>query len=99
MTNYTEKDLESFIESHLLESGYIKRESKDYDKNLCVDKELFLHFLESSQKDSLEKLGQRNIGKQRAIQTHFFTKKQKRNCKAVIEIMGVKLFLAYLSQI
>ena len=34
MTNYTEKALESFIESSLLENGYIKRESKDYDKNL-----------------------------------------------------------------
>ncbi|WP_270967737.1 type I restriction endonuclease subunit R [Campylobacter upsaliensis] len=67
MTNYTEKDLESFIESHLLESGYIKRESKDYDKNLCVDKELFLRFLESSQKGSLEKLGQRNIGEQELL--------------------------------
>ncbi len=59
MTNYTEKDLESLIEAHLLNNGYIKRVSKDYDKNLCVDKELFLHFLKSSQKDSLEKLEQK----------------------------------------
>ncbi|WP_270980743.1 type I restriction endonuclease subunit R [Campylobacter upsaliensis] len=64
MRNYTEKDLESLIEAHLLNNGYIKRVSKDYDKNLCVDKELFLHFLESSQKDSLEKLEQKNIGEQ-----------------------------------
>ena len=35
MRNYTEKDLESLIEAHLLNNGYIKRVSKDYDKNLC----------------------------------------------------------------
>lgn len=50
MRNYTEKNLESFIESSLLENGYIKRASKDYDKSLGMDKELFERFLESSQK-------------------------------------------------
>ena len=98
MTNYTEKDLERFIESALLENGYIKRESKDYDKNLCVDKELFLRFLESSQKGSLEKLGQRNIGEQELFKRIFSQISEKGILKALqshIEIMGVKLFLAY----
>lgn len=98
MRNYTEKDLESLIEAHLLNNGYIKRESKDYDKNLCVDKELFLHFLESSQKDSLEKLGQRNIGEQELFKRIFSQISEKGILKALqahIEIMGVKLFLAY----
>ena len=98
MTNYTEKALESFIESSLLENGYIKRESKDYDKNLCVDKELFLRFLESSQKGSLEKLGQRNIGEQELFKRIFSQISEKGILKALqshIEIMGVKLFLAY----
>ncbi|ELL0791007.1 type I restriction endonuclease subunit R [Campylobacter upsaliensis] len=98
MREYTEKDLESFIEAHLLESGYIKRESKDYDKSLCVDKELFLHFLKSSQKDSLEKLGQRNIGEQELFKRIFSQISEKGILKALqahIEIMGVKLFLAY----
>ncbi|EOG2478737.1 type I restriction endonuclease subunit R [Campylobacter upsaliensis] len=98
MRNYTEKDLESFIESHLLESGYIKRESKDYDKNLCVDKELFLHFLKSSQKDSLEKLEQRNIGEQVLFKRIFSQIGEKGILKALqthIEIMGVRIYLAY----
>ncbi|MCR2095025.1 type I restriction endonuclease subunit R [Campylobacter upsaliensis] len=98
MRNYTEKDLESLIEAHLLNNGYIKRESKDYDKNLCVDKELFLHFLKSSQKDSLEKLGQRNIGEQELFKRIFSQISEKGILKALqahIEIMGVKLFLAY----
>ncbi|EAL4138293.1 type I restriction endonuclease subunit R [Campylobacter upsaliensis] len=98
MRNYTEKDLESFIESSLLKNGYIKRESKDYDKNLCVDKELFLHFLKSSQKDSLEKLEQRNIGEQELFKRIFSQISEKGILKALqahIEIMGVKLFLAY----
>ncbi|EPV6929467.1 type I restriction endonuclease subunit R [Campylobacter upsaliensis] len=98
MRNYTEKDLESLIEAHLLNNGYIKRESKDYDKSLCVDKELFLHFLKSSQKDSLEKLGQRNIGEQELFKRIFSQISEKGILKALqahIEIMGVKLFLAY----
>ncbi|EDP7906847.1 type I restriction endonuclease subunit R [Campylobacter upsaliensis] len=98
MRNYTEKDLESLIEAHLLNNGYIKRESKDYDKNLCVDKELFLHFLKSSQKDSLEKLGQRNIGEQELFKRIFSQISEKGILKALqahIEIMGVKLSLAY----
>ncbi|MCR2062723.1 type I restriction endonuclease subunit R [Campylobacter helveticus] len=98
MRNYTEKDLESLIEAHLLNNGYIKRESKDYDKSLCMDKELFLHFLESSQKDSLEKLGQRNIGEQELFKRIFSQISEKGILKALqahIEIMGVKLFLAY----
>ncbi|MEB2806351.1 type I restriction endonuclease [Campylobacter upsaliensis] len=98
MTNYTEKDLESLIESSLLENGYIKRVSKDYDKNLCVDKELFLHFLESSQKDSLEKLEQKNIGEQELLKEVSSQIRRRGILKALqshIEIMGVKLSLAY----
>ncbi|CAM3443880.1 type I restriction endonuclease [Campylobacter upsaliensis] len=98
MRNYTEKDLESLIESSLLENGYIKRVSKDYDKNLCVDKELFLHFLESSQKDSLEKLEQKNIGEQELLKEVSSQIRRRGILKALqshIEIMGVKLSLAY----
>ena len=98
MTNYTEKDLERFIESALLENGYIKRVSKDYDKNLCVDKELFLHFLESSQKDSLEKLEQKNIGEQEFLKEVSSQIRRRGILKALqshIEIMGVTIKLAY----
>lgn len=98
MRKYTEKMLESLIEAHLLNNGYIKRVSKDYDKNLCVDKELFLHFLESSQKDSLEKLEQKNIGEQEFLKEVSSQIRRRGILKALqshIEIMGVKLFLAY----
>lgn len=98
MRNYTEKDLESLIEAHLLNNGYIKRVSKDYDKNLCVDKELFLHFLESSQKDSLEKLEQKNIGEQEFLKEVSSQIRRRGILKALqshIEIMGVTIKLAY----
>ena len=98
MRNYTEKDLEILIEAHLLNNGYIKRVSKDYDKNLCVDKELFLHFLKSSQKDSLEKLEQKNIGEQELLKEVSSQIRRRGILKALqshIEIMGVTIKLAY----
>ncbi|WP_205569866.1 hypothetical protein, partial [Klebsiella pneumoniae] len=67
MRNYTEKDLESLIEAHLLNNGYIKRESKDYDKSLCMDKELFERFLQSTQAKALQELEKRNIKEQELL--------------------------------
>ena len=98
MTNYTEKDLENFIESALLENGYIKRESKDYDKNLCVDKELFERFLQETQAKALQELEKRNIKEQALLKRVVSQIQDKGILKALqshIEIMGVKLFLAY----
>ncbi|WP_281650718.1 type I restriction endonuclease [Helicobacter bilis] len=98
MTNYTEKDLESFIESALLENGYIKRESKDYDKSLCMDKELFERFLQSTQAKALQELEKRNIKEQELLKRVASQISEKGILKALqshIEIMGVKLFLAY----
>ncbi|EAI0016139.1 type I restriction endonuclease subunit R [Campylobacter upsaliensis] len=98
MREYTEKDLESFIEDHLLESGYIKRESKDYDKSLGVDRELFLNFLHSTQAKTLQELEKRNIKEQALLKRVASQIQDKGILKALqahIEIMGVKLFLAY----
>ncbi|HEC1559323.1 TPA: type I restriction endonuclease subunit R [Campylobacter upsaliensis] len=98
MRKYTEKMLESLIESALLENGYIKRASKDYDKSLCVDKELFLHFLKSSQKDKLDKLEQKNIGEQEFLKEVSSQIRRRGILKALqshIEIMGVTIYLAY----
>ena len=98
MTNYTEKDLESFIESYLLENGYIKRESKDYDKSLCMDKELFERFLQSTQAKALQELEKRNIKEQELLKRVASQISEKGILKALqshIEIMGVKLSLAY----
>ena len=98
MTNYTEKDLENFIESALLENGYIKRESKDYDKSLCMDKELFERFLQSTQAKALQELEKRNIKEQELLKRVASQISEKGILKALqshIEIMGVKLSLAY----
>lgn len=60
MTNYTEKKLEDFIESYLLENNaYIKRTNENYDKNLCLDAELFENFLQATQSVALEELKKR----------------------------------------
>ncbi|EAJ0412770.1 type I restriction endonuclease subunit R [Campylobacter upsaliensis] len=67
MREYTEKDLENFIESHLLNNGYIKRESKDYDKSLGMDKELFERFLQETQAKALQELEKRNIKEQELL--------------------------------
>lgn len=95
MRNYTEKDLESLIEAHLLNNGYIKRVSKDYDKSLGMDKELFLHFLKSSQKDKLE---QKNIGEQEFLKEVSLQIRRRGILKALqtgIEIRSVTIKLAY----
>ncbi|MDL0147303.1 DEAD/DEAH box helicase family protein [Campylobacter felis] len=98
MRNYTEKDLESLIEAHLLNNGYIKRESKDYDKNLCMDKELFERFLQDTQAKALQELEKRNIKEQellKRVSSQIQNKGILKALQAHIEIMGVKLFLAY----
>ncbi|EAJ5286880.1 type I restriction endonuclease subunit R [Campylobacter upsaliensis] len=98
MREYKEKDLERFIESALLENGYIKRESKDYDKSLCMDKELFERFLQSTQAKALQELEKRNIKEQALLKRVVSQIQDKGILKALqshIEIMGVKLFLAY----
>lgn len=98
MRNYTEKMLESLIEAHLLNNGYIKRVSKDYDKSLCMDKELFERFLQSTQAKALQELEKRNIKEQELLKRVASQIQDKGILKALqshIEIMGVKLFLAY----
>lgn len=101
MPNYTEKDLESFIESYLLEhNGYIKRESKDYDKDLCFDAELLISFLESTQSKALDKLKKRLRENYKSeILKHIASKISKEGIvKALqkgIELRGIKLSLAY----
>ena len=98
---YKEKDLESFIESYLLEhNGYIKRESKDYDKDLCFDAELLISFLESTQSKELDELKKRlGEGYKIEILKHIALKIGKEGIvkalQKAIEIRGIKLHLAY----
>ena len=51
-----EEALESCIESSLLEQGFVRSENKDFNKDYAIDEKRFWDFLESSQKDELEKL-------------------------------------------
>ncbi|EIZ7225822.1 type I restriction endonuclease subunit R [Campylobacter upsaliensis] len=98
MREYTEKNLESFIEDHLLESGYIKRESKDYDKSLGMDKELFERFLQETQAKALQELEKRNIKEQELLKRVASQIQDKGSLKALqthIEIMGVRIYLAH----
>ncbi|EAL3924626.1 type I restriction endonuclease subunit R [Campylobacter upsaliensis] len=98
MTNYTEKDLESFIESHLLESGYIKRESKDYDKSLGVDRELFSNFLHSTQAKTLQELEIRGIKEQELLKRIFSQIQDKGSLKALqagVKIRDITIKLAH----
>ncbi|WP_270969544.1 type I restriction endonuclease subunit R [Campylobacter upsaliensis] len=98
MTNYTEKDLESFIEAHLLESGYIKRESKDYDKSLGVDRELFLNFLHSTQAKTLQELEIRGIKEQELLKRIFSQIQDKGIVKALqagVKIRDITIKLAH----
>lgn len=101
MTNYQEKDLESFIESYLLENnGYIKRVSQNYDKDLCLDKELFIEFLESTQTEALDELKKR-LGEnyKNEILKHIASKITNpgivKSLQYGIELRGIKLNLAY----
>ncbi|MGI6722841.1 MAG: type I restriction endonuclease subunit R [Arcobacteraceae bacterium] len=51
-----EEALESCIEKSLLEQGFIKGENRDFNKEYAIDEKIFWDFLESTQKDKLEKL-------------------------------------------
>lgn len=101
MTHYTEKDLETFIEEYLLsQHSYIKRQDSNYDKELCLDSELVLEFLHSTQQDKLEALRKRVGEDYRSI---FFKRlssqiREKGILKALqtfVEVQGIKFQLVY----
>ncbi|HEC1579988.1 TPA: type I restriction endonuclease subunit R [Campylobacter upsaliensis] len=98
MRKYTEKMLESLIESALLENGYIKRESKDYDKSLGVDRELFLNFLHSTQAKTLQELEIRGIKEQELLKRIFSQIQDKGIVKALqagVKIRDITIKLAH----
>jgi len=56
-TNITEKEFESIIENYLLNThNYTKRVSNNYDKDFCVDKELLVEYIKSTQPKKYEQL-------------------------------------------
>jgi len=54
--NYTEQDFEEHIEEYLLNSGYHKKQSEDFDKDLCLLPDEVVQFIKSSQSKQYENL-------------------------------------------
>jgi len=54
--NYKEQNFEDHIEEHLLNSGYNKKLSGDYDKELCLIPQEAIQFIKSSQPEEFQKL-------------------------------------------
>ena len=54
--SYKEQDFEDHIEAHLLGSGYIKKNTVDYDKELCLIPEEVVQFIQDTQPKEYEKL-------------------------------------------
>lgn len=57
MIDISEKEFESNIEKGLVNSGYLKRDSGDYDPVSCLDKELVISFIRKTQPEMWQKLG------------------------------------------
>lgn len=101
MTNYQEKDLESFIEEHLIScNAYIKRTDHNYDKTFCLDGDLLYDFLLSTQSKQLDELKKRIKEDLKSVLFKRIASviKDKGILKALqspIEANGVKFFLAY----
>ena len=56
MVKTSEKDFEDFIEKHLLNNGYTKRDKTQYDKSSCFIESDVIHFIKESQPKEYEKL-------------------------------------------
>ncbi len=56
--DYTERNFEETIEQDLLDQGYIRRVSDDYDRDLCLDPDLAIQFVQTTQPQEWEKLVQ-----------------------------------------
>jgi len=52
----SEKSYEEKFEERLLANGYAKRAPEDYDKSICLDKQMLLEFVRSTQPREWEKL-------------------------------------------
>ncbi|BCZ18864.1 hypothetical protein NHP190012_05060 [Helicobacter sp. NHP19-012] len=98
MQKYNEKALEDLIEAHLLASGYTKRTSQDYDKELCLDVGLLWDFLERTQARQLNELKQRRKDKTDFLKDLKRQIEQQGLLKILQEgfgLLGVKFSLAY----
>ncbi|MBD3808175.1 MAG: type I restriction endonuclease subunit R, partial [Epsilonproteobacteria bacterium] len=63
-----EEALESHIEKVLLAHGFYKGENRDFNKDYAIDEKIFWDFLETTQKEELEKLKRDSQYKLKIIQ-------------------------------
>ena len=54
-TDTSEKAFQNDIITHLTSTGYVKRETADYNKSSCLDPELVLNFVRATQEKEWQK--------------------------------------------
>lgn len=98
--NYTENDFENHIEQRLIESGYIKSQTNDYDKKLCLIPDQLISFIKDTQPKKYQKLTEQYGSDTDTKITQYISKKIE--SKGVVEVLrkgvkdrGVNLNLVY----
>ncbi len=56
-SNYKEINFEEHIEAHLLNSGYRRRVTEEYDKSLCLIPDEVIQFIQVTQPKAFDQLG------------------------------------------
>ncbi len=84
-TDTSEKKFQNDFIAHLIATGYIKRQSTDYRKNICLDPELTLKFIYATQKKEWDKF-QRVYGKD-AEQKFFYRLTSEINNHGTINVL------------
>ena len=67
-SNTNEQALEELIEKSLIDQGFYKGKNSDFNKEYAIDEKRFWDFLESTQKEELEKLKRDSNYKLKVIQ-------------------------------
>ncbi|MCC2251891.1 DEAD/DEAH box helicase family protein [Virgibacillus sp. AGTR] len=60
VTDMSERGIEEIIELHLNENGYVTRTYINYDPHYCIDKELLMQFLITTQSEAIKVLKNRH---------------------------------------
>lgn len=98
--DYTERNFEETIEQDLLAQGYIRRATDDYDRDLCLDPDLAIQFVQATQPQEWDKLVQQYGSDARArFLARLHDQIEKKGTLEVlrdgIKDVGAKIKLAY----
>lgn len=85
VSNITEKDFQNQIIQHLANTGYAIRNTKQYDKETCLDIELVLNFIKSTQPKAWGRF--EDLYKEQAEQKFLYRLVNELNTKGTIEIL------------